>query len=180
MSNEQTLAGDGKESEQMRGSCFWTLTCGVSGDGESSGVSKWQLILSIEALESRDWQERVEGDELREPGVSALVGLMREDEFSIVGDSERHPRPEEISLLMGAAGKGKSNVVACCVSRIVGVSEDSEVDETPSVLKIAGRDTYRIISWSESIIDDSERCLEADKVCALLEIAAGDVFVIIA
>lgn len=40
MSKEETSTGDGREFEQMRSSCFWALTGKVSGDGESSGVSK--------------------------------------------------------------------------------------------------------------------------------------------
>jgi hypothetical protein len=47
--------GDGKGFEEMRDSCFRALTSGVCGQGESSGVIKWQLTLVARvALESSD------------------------------------------------------------------------------------------------------------------------------
>lgn len=46
--------GDGKGFEQMRDSRFRVLTSGRSEERGSSGVSKWQLTLSIVALESSD------------------------------------------------------------------------------------------------------------------------------
>jgi hypothetical protein len=115
----------------MRSSCFSALTGKVSGDGESSGVSKWPLTLSIEAPELGDWRERVEGDEFRELGVSAVLELARRDKFGIAGNSERHSEPEETSPLLGPVGKDKSSVVAS----VSGIAEDSEVDATSSLLE---------------------------------------------
>jgi len=131
MSKRETSTGDGKEFEGMRGCCFWDL---VSRDGESAGVSKWQLALSIDVLESSDWRERAEGDELRELRVSAVLELARGDKFGIAEDSERYSKPEETSLLLRPAGEDKSRAVPCSASKIIGTLEDSK---TSSVLEIA-------------------------------------------
>jgi hypothetical protein len=130
MSKRETSIGAGKEFEGKIGSCFRDL---VSGDGESSGVSKWQLTLSIDELESSDWRERVEGDELRELRVSAVVELARGDRFGIAEDSERYSKPEETSFLLRPAGEDESRVVPCSASEIIGDSEDSKIS---SVLEI--------------------------------------------
>lgn len=120
-----------------------------------------------------DWRERVEGDDFRELEVSAVLELTRGDKFGIPGNSERHSKPGETSPLLGPEGKDKSSVVAS----VSGIPEDSEVDETSSLLETPRRDTDRVIAWS-SIMDDPESHLEVDEL--LLEIAVEDVFIIIA
>ena len=107
---------------------------------------------------------------MRELGVSALLELTR-DKVGIAEESERHSKPE--TSPPRPAGEDKSS---CSVCRTIGVSGDSEVDETSPTLEIARSDVYRIITWSGSVTN----ALEADEACAQLEIAAEDVFVIIA
>ena len=96
----------------------------------------------------------------------------------MAGDLERHSEHDE-------ASSPASFGVAGSVSMIIGVSEDidvsegSEVDETSLMLEIARGEIFRFIAWSKSIIDDSERHLEADKASPLPEIAREDALVMV-
>jgi hypothetical protein len=99
----------------------------------------------------------------------------------MAGDLERHSEHDEAS----SPARENRFGVAGSVSMIIGVSEDigvseaSEVDETSLMLEIARGEIFRFIAWSKSIIDDSERHLEADKASPLPEIAREDAFVMV-
>lgn len=97
---------------------------------------------------------------MRELKVSALLELARRDNFfGIAGDSERHSRPEEISLLFGPVGIDRFNIIACSID-----NSCLEADGVCILLEIATEDVSVIVAYS---VGDSERGSKAAEYFAM-------------
>lgn len=87
---------------------------------------------------------------MRELEVSVLLELARGYKFGIVGDSERHLKPE-VSLLLVTAGEDRFSVISCSIDNS---GRYLEADEVRTLLEIATEDVFIVVAYS---VGDSDR-----------------------